>query len=83
MNETVDFVGGKIFKNIKSDERVNENLSECLYCRVSQSRSEGESKLFSIKDIPYQIPLDCISGNSIKQCPACKTIYLLKDPTDG
>lgn len=78
MNE--EYVGGSIFKDIRTDERVTPDLYYCLYCKVSQTtKLDGGS--FAMKDIDYKIPLDCINGAVIKQCPACKTIYILGDPT--
>jgi len=77
-----DIVGGKIFSTIKSDPGVVPSLEFCLYCRVSHNRHEEGGK-FSHKDIDYRIPLNCIAGDAIKQCPACKTIYLLKDPSES
>jgi len=76
-----DIVGGKIFSTIKSDPGVVPDLSFCLYCRVSQNKHEVDGK-FSHRDIDYRIPLNCISGDAIKQCPACKTVYILRDPTE-
>ncbi len=73
-------VGGSIFKEIKSDERVTQDLAYCLYCRISHTKPDGDK--FSHKDINYKIPLDSLTGDYIKQCPACKTIYILKDPIE-
>ncbi len=69
-------VVGKIFGEIKSDERVTPDLSYCIYCEVIQSKEN------SFRNIEYRIPLDCINGNKVKQCPACKTIYIMRDPTE-
>jgi hypothetical protein len=74
------FVGGKIFSSIKSDDRVTSQLDVCLYCEVKQSGNDNGSNWH--KDIYYKIPLRCVDNHShIKQCPACKTIYILSDPT--
>ncbi len=73
-------IGGSIFKEIKSDDRVTPDLTYCLYCKVINPINEY-GKIYNT-DIDYRIPLDCINGNSIKQCPACKRIYILKDPTE-
>ena len=70
-----EYVGGKIFDKIQTDERVTKDLNYCLYCVVS---SHGVDN--GIRSINYRIPLDCISGTDFKQCPACKRIYILKDP---
>ena len=70
-----EYIGGSIFKTIKSDVRVTPNLDECLFCSVSQIESN------SIRDIDYKIPLISLVDDEIKQCPACKIIYILKDPT--
>jgi len=71
-----EFVGGKIFKEIKSDERVTSDLVDCLYCQVVQHYDSIH------KDIKYRIPLISLTtDNSMKQCPACKAIYILGDPT--
>lgn len=75
-----NFVGNQFFSKIKSDDRVTKDLGYCLYCKVSQSGVVDAKNWF--KDIDYKIPLDCINGAAIKQCPACRTIYILKDPTD-
>lgn len=74
-----NFVGSGMFKLIKSDERVTEDLDYCLYCNVSQSGTSDNSHRH--KEIDYKIPLNCINGHDVKQCPACKTIYILRDPT--
>ena len=68
-----NYVGGLIFSRIKSDERVTSDLNYCLYCKVSHNE-DGKHL-----DINYNIPLDCISGSAIKQCPACKTFYILSE----
>jgi len=71
-----EYVGGLIFDKIKTDHRVTPDLVYCLYCKVTTNENN------SIRDIPYKITLDCINGNVFKQCPACKRIYILKDPTE-
>lgn len=78
---TDKLVGGKIFKEIKSDERVIEDLAYCLYCYVytSDEKLTGETQV--TRSLDYKIPLDSHS-EWMKQCPACKTMYLLKDPTN-
>jgi len=73
-----EYIGGSIFSKIESDDRVVPGLQHCLHCKVSQS---GTNKENWYKDIDYKIPLDCINGDSIKQCPACKKIYILSNPT--
>lgn len=77
----IKFVGGRIYGEIKCDPGITPELKVCLYCRISQSNRVGEG--FSQRNIDYGIPLDSINGPDIKQCPACKTIYILKDPTEG
>lgn len=81
MTRDETLVGGSIFSKIKSDPNVIPGLSVCLYCKVSQSGKHSDSGGWH-KEIDYSIPLDCINGADIKQCPACKTIYILKDPTE-
>lgn len=77
MNE-YQLVGGRIYKNIEADERVTPDLAYCLFCKVSQSGTNDDGKSW-YKDIDYKIPLNCVNGNSIKECPACKKIYILRD----
>ena len=77
--ENQNFVGIPIFGAIKTDERITPDLIYCLYCKISQSGSTDGKNWY--KDIDYKIPLDCIKGKEIKQCPACKIIYILTDPT--
>jgi len=69
-----EYIGGKIFENIIVDERVTPDLNHCIYCIVTSSRKPN-----GIKSTDYKIPLDCIDGAMMKQCPACKAIYILKD----
>lgn len=81
MNSNGDvLIGNKLFSDIKIDDRVTRDLSYCIYCKVSQSGTDNNRSWF--KDIDYKIPLDCVRGSDIKQCPACKFIYILKDPTE-
>lgn len=79
MNER--YVGGKMFENIKIDSRVTPELQSCLYCSVTSHERSDDGVKHGIENTNYEIKLDCIQGNSVKQCPACKRIYLLKDPT--
>lgn len=61
------YVGGRVFDKIQTDHRVVPGLDHCIFCDV--------------RDVPtYRIPLDCIKGDAMKQCPACKRIYVLTDP---
>lgn len=79
MNPTGTIIAGKLFSDIRVDERVTRELNHCLYCRVSQSGSGDEHWH---KDINYKIPLECINGSAIKQCPACRFVYILRGPVE-
>lgn len=69
------FVGSKIFEKIETDERVTPTLKYCLYCKVS---SHGKDSRYMETD--YQIELKPLT-EGIRQCPACKRVYILSDPT--
>ncbi len=69
------FVGSKVFEKIETDERVTSTLKYCLYCKVS---SYGKDKSFA--ETGFQIELRTLT-EGIKQCPACKRVYILSDPT--
>lgn len=69
-----ELVGGKIFDKIQTDERVTPDLRDCLYCTVTSRNPNG-----SITPQFYNIPLNSIASN-LKQCPACKRIYILNGP---
>lgn len=71
-------IGSKIFKDIAFDDRVTKDLDHCIYCTVTSKNPNSEG----IKTLTYKIPLNCIKGSDIKQCPACKKIYILKDPME-
>ena len=73
--ENVKYIGGKVFENIEVDERVNSNLIHCLYCKVT-----SHSKDRSISNTDYQIGLMHLDSG-IRQCPACKRVYITTDPT--
>lgn len=68
------YVGGKIFENIEVDDRITPDLDKCIYCYVASHNLDK-----SVTKLDYKIPLNCIHGSMIKQCPACKRIYVLKD----
>lgn len=74
----IEIIGGKIFSEIKSDPRVTPDLDECLYCEVRTVNSDDSRIANDL--LSYKIPLDNTS-HFMKQCPACKRIYILKDPT--
>ena len=75
-----EYVGSKIFDKIMSDSRVTEDLSECLYCEViSHYAGEIRDVTAEPRKLNYKIPLNNLSDFA-KQCPACKRIYILKDP---
>ena len=76
MSDNNEMVGGLIYSHINYDERVTPDLSKCIYCVVTW-RDKNASR-----PTGYDIPLDCIQGNKVKQCPACKTIFILRDPTE-
>lgn len=70
------FVAGTIFDKIEVDPGVIPNLQYCLYCRVIDNKTNNDSN--------YQIPLKGLNGDDdfkFKQCPSCKRIYILGDPT--
>ncbi len=76
-----ELVGGKIFSDIQTDDRVTPDLRDCLYCIV-ETGYIGDRSINQInKKLDYKIPLDNTS-KWMKQCPACKRIYILKDPRE-
>ena len=78
-----EYIGGSIFGKIETDDRITPDLTYCLYCYVnSASKSKGLASGTSIRDnINYKIPLDDLRAG-IKQCPACKRIFILKNPIE-
>lgn len=80
MIEDVKVVGGIFFADVKSDERVTSELQHCLYCNVKTFDNKYNSYP---RPLDYLIPLEVIGDGSIKRCPACHTIYLIKNPTEN
>jgi hypothetical protein len=79
MNEP-EYVGSKIFGKIATDNRVNKELKDCLYCEVRTTLAgDVQSSNAEPEKLPYKIPLNDTSKIA-KQCPACKRIYLMEDP---
>jgi hypothetical protein len=70
--DTEELVAGSFYKNLTVDERVNSDLRHCLYCYVNSRRKDG-----TMVKTDFKISLDSIGGDSIKQCPACKVVYIL------
>ncbi len=79
MNHNGDeLVGGRMFQDLQVDDRVTKDLAFCLYCTVTTSYPSKDSRAVDRhKSLDYKIGLDCISGDAMKQCPACKRIYIL------
>lgn len=75
-----EYVGGSIFGEIITDERVNSELSYCLFCVVTSINKVANAHE-TVKPLDYKIPLDNTTKH-MKQCPACKRIYILKDPRE-
>lgn len=64
---------------IGDDPRITPVLDYCIRCKVIQEDEEG-----NVKDINYKIPLVCTLAGALKVCPACNTVYWLKDiPENG
>lgn len=75
-----EYVGATIFREVRTDTRVVEDLKECLYCEVRTYSAGNERSINEASQLlAYKIPLDNTS-HFMKQCPACKKIYILKDP---
>lgn len=66
-----NYVFGKTYAALKVDDRVTPELDSCLYCVVYDTDK--------CVNLPYKMPLDCCNGASIKQCPACRRVYVLKE----
>lgn len=62
-------VGGPLFANIKSDTRVTPDLTECIYCVVTDTEDN------SILDGKIKLQ-ECGKSGKMKQCPMCKRIYV-------
>ena len=70
------YVAGPVFSKIETDSRVTPDLMHCIYCYVTCR--DGDSR---VKQTDYKILLETRSEGT-KQCPSCKKIYILKDPTE-
>lgn len=70
------YVVGLDYANLIVDARVTSELIHCIYCSVYDSH-------LSVTVVDYRISLDCINGAGVKQCPACRRVYILTAPGAG
>lgn len=64
-----DIVAGKIFERIEIDSRVTTSLQFCLYCKIVSTKPLNDSRV------------NLIGEMNKKQCPFCKTIFILNYTT--
>lgn len=71
-------VMNSIFARIETDDRVNKDLYNCLYCAVDTC----VDKDYKREKVEYKIPLQVLKEGKLLQCPACNRIYITADLTE-